>query len=308
MDWTVLQNRPALPLAAAALAAAALLWAGYRFILADEVQALREARAEAAELRAAIESLQLESATIAEFPRHLARMREMAPQFAGGAAQRLAQLGALTDAHSLELTSFHPEPARRDGGVVLAPLRVTAMGGYRQLAAFAAEFAALPGGMALGDVEIVRGEAGALVMRAEVLAARFAPPGDGEGGDENDGGAAKTPPAPPPPLPAAPWFAAQRAAELKSDPFAPLGTAKIPASTAPPPPPSHAPRLLGVMRFGKIYRAILQTADGDVSIAVGDTMGSLRVTAIDRGGVRLVDGDGRESRVHLQAKGGDHDR
>lgn len=304
MDWTVLQNRPALPLAAAALAAAALLWAGYRFILADEVQALREARAEAAELRAAIESLQLESAAIAEFPRHLARMRALAPRFAGGAAQRLAQLGALTDAHGLELTSFHPEPARRDGGVALTPLRVTVAGGYRQLAAFAAEFAALPGGMALGDVEIVRGEAGALVMRAEVLAARLAPPGDGEDGDENDGGTATTPPAPPP---AAPWFAALPAVEVKSDPFAPLGAAKMPVRNAPP-PPSHAPRLLGVVRFGKNYRAILQTADGDVSVAVGDTTGSLRVTAIDRGGVRFVDGDGRKSRVHLPIKGGGHDR
>jgi len=308
MDWTVLQNRPALPLAAAALAVAALLWAGHRFILADEAQALREARTEAAGLRAAIEALQLESEVMTGFPRHLARMRALAPQFAGGAAQRLAQLGALTDAHGLELTSFHPQPARRDGGVVLTPLQVTVAGGYRQLAAFAAEFAALPGGMALGDVEIARGEAAALVMRAEILAARFAPPGDGEGGGEDDVSAAKTPPAPPPPLPAAPWFTAQRAGELKSDPFAPLGAAKIPARTAPAPPPSDAPRLLGVVRFGKIYRAILQTADGDVSVAVGDRTGSLRVTAIDRGSIRLVDGDGRASRVHLQAKGGDHDQ
>ncbi|MDD9869991.1 MAG: type 4a pilus biogenesis protein PilO [Gammaproteobacteria bacterium] len=308
MDWTVLQTRPALPLAAAALAATVLLWTGYRFMLADEVQALREARTEAAGLRAAVESLQLESEVIAGFPRHLARMRALAPQFAGGAAQRLAQLGALAEAHGLELTSLHPEPARRDGGVVLAPLRVTVAGGYRQLAAFAAEFATLPGGMALGDVEIVRGETAALVMRAEILAARFAPPGDGEGGGENDGGAAKTPPAPPPPLPAAPWFAVQRAAEAKSDPFAPLGSATMPARTVPPPPPSHAPRLLGVVRFGKIFRAILQTAGGDVSVAIGDSAGSLRVTAIDRGSVRLVDSDGRESRVHLQVTGGDHDQ
>jgi hypothetical protein len=120
----------------------------------------------------------------------------------------------------------------------------------------------------------------------------------------------RTSPVPPAPMPA-PRARVQRPVRSTAVPpaavarnifeYAPRPVAAATARPLPPPvfepppvtaPPEPAVRLVGLVRRGRVTKAVLQVQGRTVEVAVGETAGDYRVLAVDDDGVRLQAGDG----------------
>lgn len=179
------------------LAAGAVLVAGWQWHWRDKLALLASRQAEHAALRESVGRQAAEAASAERLRRRLTELtqalttRERHLPEQGGVDDLLVTLSSLATARGLRIALFQPQPAVAGAAFARIPLRLRVDGGYREIAAWLADIAALPWLVTLQSMQLASGKEGkdgndvggrltmeavALAYRALDAAERAAPP------------------------------------------------------------------------------------------------------------------------------------
>lgn len=143
------------------LAAAAVLMAGWQWHWRDKLALLDSRQAEHAALRESAGRQAAEAASVEPMRRRLAEltqaltMRERHLPDDGRVDELLVTLSSLATARRLRIGLFQPQAALAGEAFAQIPLRLRVDGGYREIAAWLADIAALPRLVALQSMQLV---------------------------------------------------------------------------------------------------------------------------------------------------------
>lgn len=148
------------------LAACAVLAAGWQWHWRDKLDLLDSRQAEHAALRESAGRQAAEAASAEPLRRRLAEltqaltMRERHLPDHGGIDDLLVTLSALATARGLRIVLFQPQAAEAGEEFARIPLRLRVDGGYREIAAWLADIAALPRLVTLQSMQLAAGKEG----------------------------------------------------------------------------------------------------------------------------------------------------
>ncbi|MCA7086656.1 pilus assembly protein PilP [Cupriavidus sp. DB3] len=148
------------------LAACAVLAAGWQWHWRDKLDLLDSRQAEHAALRESAGRQAAEAASaeplrrrLAELTQALTRRERHLPDH-GGIDDLLVTLSALATARGLRIVLFQPQAAEAGEEFARIPLRLRVDGGYREIAAWLADIAALPRLVTLQSMQLAAGKEG----------------------------------------------------------------------------------------------------------------------------------------------------
>lgn len=181
-DRGALRGFAAWPLLGPILVACAVLLAGWHWHWRDKLALLESRHAEQAALREAAGRQAADAAGAGPMRQRLAEltqaltMRERHLPDHGGIDDLLVTLSALATARGLRIALFQPQAAAADEQFARIPLRLRVDGGYREIAAWLADIAALPRLVTLQSMQLAAGkdgkDDGGMTMEAVALAYR----------------------------------------------------------------------------------------------------------------------------------------
>ena len=153
-----------LKIVGALVVCAGILYAGYHFIIKDQIMVLEQAEKQELQLKATYEK---KKALAVNLPAYREQMKEMKESF----GVMLRQLPNQTEvpelliditqagiARGLEFELFKPQSKRNADFYAILPINLKVKGTYHQFAEFVSDLAALPRIVTIGNITITRGK------------------------------------------------------------------------------------------------------------------------------------------------------